>query len=124
MRPFRRSLLTALALATVIAPVAAALPASAAPADGPMTAVIVSGSSVAGAAAAVRGVGGTVGLDLGIVSGVAARVPASAVARLQAAGLDVVPDARAHVESGSFDASARDLQVDAIDPGPSWGADA
>src|SRR5438445_7093525 len=110
MRPFRRSLLTTLALATVIAPVAAALPAAASPGDGSMTAVIVGGPSVAGAADAVRGVGGTVGLELAIVRGVAARVPASAVATLEAQGLSVVPDAPAHVESGSFDAAGRDVQ--------------
>src|SRR5689334_20619313 len=97
MRLIRRPLLTTLALATVIAPVAAAMPASASQAEGPTTAVIVDGGSVAGAAAAVRGVGGTVGLELGIVGGVAARVPASAVPALEAQGLTVVPDAAAHV---------------------------
>src|SRR5438094_232873 len=85
MRLFRRSLLTTLALATVVAPVAAALPAAADQGDGSMTAVIVSGPSVAGAAAAVRGVGGTVGLELGIVSGVA---PAARIISVKVAGAD------------------------------------
>ena len=124
MRLFRRPLVTTLALATVIGPAAAAMPAAASPAEGPMTAVIVEGGSVAGAAAAVRGAGGTVGLELGLISGVAAQVPASAVATLEASGLTVVPDAPAHVESGAFDPTARDVQVDAVDPGPSWGAGA
>jgi serine protease AprX len=89
-----------------------------------MSAVIVEGGSVASASAAVSSVGGTVGLELNLVNGVAARVPASAVDRLEAAGLTVVPDAPAHVEGESFSPVGHDVQVDAVDPGPSWGPDA
>src|SRR3954451_964325 len=124
MRLIRRPLLTTLALATVVAPVAAAMPASAAPAEGPMAAVIVESGSVAGGSSAARSVGGTVTLELALIDGVAAQVPASAVARLQAGGLTVVPDAPAHVQSDSFVPTARDVQVDAVHPGPTWGADA
>src|SRR5262245_58753184 len=98
MRPIRGPLVATLALATVTAPIAVTMPASASPGNGPMTAVIVEAGSGAGASAAVSSVGGTVGLELKLVNGVAARVPASAVEQLESDGLTVVPDGTAHVE--------------------------
>lgn len=76
--------------AALLAPTLAPPPAQAAPAAD----VIVRG---AGAKAAVTAARGTVTVDLPIVDGVAARVPAAALARLRAQGLDVTENSRVAV---------------------------
>src|SRR5437763_15426946 len=69
---------------------------------GPPVAVIVRGGSSGAAAAAVARAGGHAGLALDLVSGVAADVPAGAVAVLAREGFSVAPDAPAHVGSNGF----------------------
>jgi serine protease AprX len=91
---------------------------------GPTIAVVVSGATPAVASAAVRAAGGTVRVTLDIVGGVAADVPASAVAALQGRGLAVTPDGRAGVSSAGFAAATGDVQLAALDPGPEWNTDA
>jgi serine protease AprX len=61
--------------------------------------VIVQGRN---AASAVRALGGTPTLALDLIGGVGATVPTSAIAHLEAQGLIVSPDPRAHVVSDSY----------------------
>ncbi|HVF06824.1 MAG TPA: S8 family peptidase [Frankiaceae bacterium] len=80
-----RFLAVAVAAAAMLGPAALAQPAPAGQASAPVSRVIVqSRHDVAAAAAAVRAAGGTVTRDLPVVAGVAADVPAGAVARLAA----------------------------------------
>ena len=103
--PRRRRALAAAIAATGIVAVAGSTAATARTPDlardssGALRAVIVQGADPASTAAAVRAVGGTVTMPLAIVRGVAARVPADAVARLEAtAGIRAVtPDSRVTV---------------------------
>ena len=69
----------------------------------PDAAVIVRapGAGAAAAAQAVTRVGGTVTFELSIVDGVAAKVPAASVARLQAQGLDVTADDKVTVTANT-----------------------
>ncbi len=121
------------AYGTAVASAAVALAASgvvaAAPAHastgGASANVIVEAASADAAATAVTSVGGTVALQLPVVSAVSASVPADRVADLAAEqGVVVVPDVALHPTSASFDASSVDTQVATLDPGPSWGPDA
>jgi len=92
---------------------------------GARRAVIVAASSSDAAARSVVSVGGTVDMSLPIIAAVAAHVSAEGIAALATnPALHVTPDAALHPTSDSFDASALDTQIAAIDPGTSWSRDA
>jgi serine protease AprX len=84
----------ALAVVAVAAMVAVATPVPTHAADTPLHDVIVTVDAAADARAIVEGVGGEIASDLGIIDGVAARVPAGAVEALAAnpAVVSVTPD--------------------------------
>jgi serine protease AprX len=84
-------------------------------------AVIVQGT---GAAAAVRRVGGTTTLALSLIDGVGATVPEREIARLQAQGFAVSPDATTRVASDSYQSSGADTQGPSVGASPSSGAEA
>src|SRR6476661_5867264 len=116
MRSSFRPLLAALVLTGTA--LAGATPAYASD-GGERRAVIVAATSPEAAAHAVVSVGGTVDLSLPIIGAVAARVSADGIARLESnPAVRVTPDAAVHSTSNSFDASALDPQLAAIDPGP------
>jgi serine protease AprX len=99
---------------------AGAAPAHAADSS-PRQAVIVEASSAEAAARSVVSVGGTVDSSLPIIGAVAAHVSPEGIAALGAdPALHVTPDAALHPTSDSFDASALDTQVSALDPGATW----
>ncbi len=111
----------AVAALMLTAPLLAAAPGAHAAATGAPRAVIVQAASVDAAIRSVAAVGGTVDETLTIISGVSARVPAAGIAVLTAMpAVHVTPDAVLHPTSNSFDASAIDTQIAAIDPGASW----
>jgi len=88
-------------------------------------AVIVQAATTEAAARSVEAVGGIVDVSLPIIAGVAARVTAGGIAILGAnPSLHVTADAAMRPTSDSFDASALDTQVAAINPGATWSPDA
>jgi serine protease AprX len=124
----------------VITFLAVAVLGTAAPAASPSPApqsVIVVGR---GAATAVAAVGGKVSLTLDTIGGVAATVPSAQVPTLQADGLIVTADVKAHVVSEGYPAAPSqsgsgqgvsaptklapvlDAQMAALDPPATWGA--
>ena len=106
------------AVALACAGVAGATPAHAAENT---QAVVVEGSSVGAAAHAVAGVGGKVDAELPIVSGVAAHVSPAGMNALDAdASVVVTPDVTMHPTSDSFDPSAVDTQLAAVQPSANW----
>src|SRR4051812_21054688 len=107
-----RPLVTAALAALIAIPVAAsAMPAGAVTQPGPNVEVIVGGPN---AAAEVVAAGGQVTLDLPLINGVAATLPANAAGDLVDDGLVVVPDAPAKVVSDNFDATTHDVQMAAL----------
>jgi serine protease AprX len=101
-----------------------AAPAHAADAGVPR-AVIVQATTTEAAARSVEAVGGIVDVSLPIIAGVAAHVTAGGIAMLGAnPSLHVTADAAMRPTSDSFDASALDTQVAAINPGATWSPDA
>lgn len=93
--------------------------------QGARRAVIVQATSVAAAGRAVASVGGTVDESLPIIAGAAAHVTDAGIVALGAMpSVHVTPDKVLHPTGIAFDASAVDTQVAAIDPGPTWSADA
>ena len=95
--------------------------------------VIVEAAGATAARDAVVAAGGTVGLSLPIVGGVAADVDATTLAALEGnPSVSVTPDATLHATSGSFqptkskasDASALDPQIGAIGAAGEWSPDA
>lgn len=118
------------AVALLAALIAAISPTAGGAASSATVSVIVQGEPgrPGAAARAVEAVGGSVTYDLSIVHGVAADVPASAVARLRAAGgvRAVTPDAPVHVQASTSSTStsgnlsnlnsvfAREVQADLL----------
>jgi serine protease AprX len=119
-----RSARVLVALALVGTGVASVAPARASEA-GALRAVIVQAATTEAAARSVESVGGTVDGSLPIIAGVAAHVSAGGLAALGTnPALQITADAAMHPTSDSFDVSALDPQVAAINPGATWSPDA
>lgn len=105
--------------------VLAGAPAAAHADAGPARAVIVTATSTDAAARAVDAAGGTVDMSLPIVNGVAAHADARTEQALAAMpAVAVVPDVELHATSASFDVTAADPQIGALDPGRDFTPDA
>lgn len=91
-----------------------------------LTDVVVTASDTADAAALVERYGGVVGVELHLIGGVAAQVPARVVAALgRAPGVTVTPDAPMRFQSmDSAAAPTGELQLAALNPPEHWTHDA
>lgn len=116
LRPMRRCVTTALALAVVAATLSVAVAQQ-------MVRVVVSAVDDRAAAEAVTSVGGRVETSVPLVGGVVAEVPSDSIPSLSRLA-DVVPDRALHVRSAAFEgepATAFPYEVGATDM---WGATA
>jgi serine protease AprX len=129
MRARRSTRVTALGglVASVLTSLAAPATAGATGAAGATEAtVVVRAADAAAAAAAVDASGGTVELVLAPLDAVVAEVTPVALARLQRAGVAVVADTTVTLTADGFTPATTEpeLQVRALNPGLTWGADA
>jgi serine protease AprX len=86
----------------------------------PRLPVVVQAESGTSAARAVHEAGGRVVRSLELVDGVAAELSDLERAKLVGLGVSVVPDIPLRASSVTFDPATADVQLAAINPGPTW----